>query len=108
MRRQPPHELGGRFFQPTLLDGVVPNTRMCCEETFGPVAGISTFSSEDEAIALANDTPYGLTAYVFTHDHARVWRVSEALESGMVAVNTGLLFHGGGAVRRGEGVGPRS
>jgi succinate-semialdehyde dehydrogenase / glutarate-semialdehyde dehydrogenase len=86
-----PHELGGRFLQPTLLDGVPADALMCCEETFGPVAGVTEFTSEDEVIALANGTPYGLTAYFFTRDHARVWRVAEALESGMVAVNTGLL-----------------
>jgi succinate-semialdehyde dehydrogenase / glutarate-semialdehyde dehydrogenase len=85
------HSLGGRFFQPTLLDNVATGSLMCQEETFGPVAGITSFQTEAEAIALANDTPFGLTAYVFTRDHARVWRVSEALESGMVAVNTGLL-----------------
>ncbi len=85
------HELGGRFFQPTLLDGVPSDALMCQEETFGPVAGLTTFTDEDDVIRLANDTPYGLTAYFFTRDHARVWRVAEALESGMVAVNTGLL-----------------
>ncbi len=85
------HELGGRFFHPTLLDDVSPDALMCCEETFGPVAGVTEFSSEDDVIALANATPYGLTAYFFTRDQARVWRVAEAIESGMVAVNTGLL-----------------
>ena len=64
---------------------------MCQEETFGPVAGLTTFTDEDDVLRLANNTPYGLTAYFFTRDHARVWRVAEALESGMVAVNTGLL-----------------
>jgi succinate-semialdehyde dehydrogenase / glutarate-semialdehyde dehydrogenase len=85
------HELGGRFFQPTLLTGVAEGSLMNQEETFGPVAGITIFDTEDEAISLANATPYGLTAYFFTKDNARVWRVGEALESGMVAVNTGLL-----------------
>ena len=85
------HERGGRFFQPTLLDNVTPDALMCCEETFGPVAGVGSFDTEDEAIRLANDTPYGLTAYFFTRDNARVWRVGAAIESGMVAVNTGLL-----------------
>jgi succinate-semialdehyde dehydrogenase / glutarate-semialdehyde dehydrogenase len=85
------HELGGRFFQPTLLDNVATDSLMCQEETFGPVAGITTFTDEDDVIRLANNTPYGLTAYFYTRDHARVWRVAEALESGMVAVNTGLL-----------------
>lgn len=85
------HERGGRFFQPTLLDNVAPDALMCCEETFGPVAGVTIFDTEDEAIRLANDTPFGLTAYFFTRDNARVWRVGAAIESGMVAVNTGLL-----------------
>jgi succinate-semialdehyde dehydrogenase / glutarate-semialdehyde dehydrogenase len=85
------HSLGGRFFEPTLLDGVATDSLMCQEETFGPVAGITTFTDEADVIRLANDTPYGLTAYFYTRDHARVWRVAEALESGMVAVNTGLL-----------------
>jgi succinate-semialdehyde dehydrogenase / glutarate-semialdehyde dehydrogenase len=85
------HSLGGRFFEPTLLDGVAPDSLMCQEETFGPVAGITTFTDEDDVIRLANNTPYGLTAYFYTRDNARVWRVAEALESGMVAVNTGLL-----------------
>jgi succinate-semialdehyde dehydrogenase / glutarate-semialdehyde dehydrogenase len=85
------HDLGGRFFQPTLLMNVPNGALMNAEETFGPVAGITVFDTEDEAIELANATPFGLTAYFFTRDNAKVWRVSEALESGMVAVNTGLL-----------------
>ncbi len=85
------HSLGGRFYQPTLLDGVTPDALMNAEETFGPVAGISIFDTEEEVIAAANNTPYGLTAYFFTKDNARVWRVGEAIESGMIAVNTGLL-----------------
>jgi succinate-semialdehyde dehydrogenase / glutarate-semialdehyde dehydrogenase len=85
------HPLGGRFYQPTLLDDVPAGAVMNTEETFGPVAGITVFDTEEEVVAAANDTPYGLTAYFFTKDNARVWRVGEALESGMVAVNTGLL-----------------
>ncbi len=85
------HSLGGRFFEPTLLDNVATDSLMCQEETFGPVAGITTFTDEADVIRLANNTPYGLTAYFYTRDNARVWRVAEALESGMVAVNTGLL-----------------
>jgi succinate-semialdehyde dehydrogenase / glutarate-semialdehyde dehydrogenase len=85
------HSLGGRFFEPTLLDNVATDSLMCQEETFGPVAGITSFTDEADVIRLANNTPYGLTAYFYTRDHARVWRVAEALESGMVAVNTGLL-----------------
>ncbi len=85
------HQAGGRFYQPTLLSNVHADSEMFHEETFGPVAGIMVFDTEDEAIAAANASPYGLTAYFFTKDNARVWRVGEALESGMVAVNTGLL-----------------
>ncbi len=85
------HALGGLFFQPTLLTNVPSDALMCAEETFGPVAGITVFDTEEEAITAANATPFGLTAYFFTTDNARVWRVGEALESGMVAVNTGLL-----------------
>ena len=64
---------------------------MSCEETFGPVAGIARFSSEDEAVRLANDTPYGLAAYYYTRDLGRVWRLSEALEYGILGINTGLI-----------------
>jgi succinate-semialdehyde dehydrogenase/glutarate-semialdehyde dehydrogenase len=64
---------------------------MCREETFGPVAGLTRFRTEEEAIRLANDSAAGLAAYVFTRDLARTWRVSEALEYGMVGVNTGLI-----------------
>jgi succinate-semialdehyde dehydrogenase / glutarate-semialdehyde dehydrogenase len=65
--------------------------QMSCEETFGPVAGIARFTSEEEAIAIANATPYGLSAYYFSTDLGRVWRVGEALEYGIVGVNTGLI-----------------
>ena len=64
---------------------------MACEETFGPVAGIARFSSEEEAIRIANDTPYGLAAYFFSRDLGRVWRVSEALDYGIVGINTGVI-----------------
>jgi succinate-semialdehyde dehydrogenase / glutarate-semialdehyde dehydrogenase len=84
-------QAGGRFYQPTLLTDLHPDSLMNHEETFGPVAGITIFDTEDEAITAANASQYGLTAYFFTRDNARVWRVGEALESGMVAVNTGLL-----------------
>ncbi len=86
-----PHERGGRFFQPTVLKGVRPDMAMGREEIFGPVAAVSAFDTEDEAIHLANDTPYGLAAYLFTRDNARVWRVGEALQYGMVGVNTGVI-----------------
>ncbi|MEE8407749.1 MAG: NAD-dependent succinate-semialdehyde dehydrogenase [Acidimicrobiia bacterium] len=86
-----PHDRGGLFFQPTVLTGVSPEMDMSCEETFGPVAGIIPFRTEEEAIAIANDTPYGLCAYFFTKDLARAWRVGEALEAGIVGLNTGFV-----------------
>lgn len=86
-----PHGLGGTFFQPTVVRDVDKQMRFAREETFGPVAPIFRFHREDEVIALANDTIFGLAAYLFTRDAARQWRVSEALEYGMVGVNTGLI-----------------
>jgi len=83
--------LEGQFFEPTVLAGVVPEAAMSCEETFGPVAGIARFSTEEEAIRVANDTPYGLAAYFYSQSLARVWRVSEALEYGILGINTGLI-----------------
>ncbi len=85
------HPLGGRFIEPTVLSGVTPAMGCMREEIFGPVAPIQVFRTEEEAIALANDTEYGLASYVYTKDQARTWRVSEALEYGMVGVNTGLI-----------------
>ncbi|MGA0605122.1 NAD-dependent succinate-semialdehyde dehydrogenase [Phenylobacterium sp. VNQ135] len=81
----------GAFFQPTVLAEVAPGALLCREETFGPVAGLVRFETEDEAIALANDTTAGLAAYVFTRDSSRVWRVGGALQYGMVGINTGLI-----------------
>ena len=81
----------GHFYPPTVLVDVPPTARALREEIFGPVAPITTFDSEDEAIELANDTEYGLVAYVFSKGHARLIRVSEALEFGMVGVNTGIV-----------------
>src|SRR5438105_1947237 len=86
-----PHELGRTFFEPTVLVNVEPQMAMSCEETFGPVAGIARFTSEEEAVRAANDTPYGLAAYFYTRDNARLWRVSEALEYGILGLNTGLI-----------------
>src|SRR5581483_5936887 len=86
-----PHALGRTFFEPTVLVGVEPQMAMSCEETFGPVAGIARFAAEDEAIRAANDTPYGLAAYFFSRDVGRVWRVSEALDYGIVGINTGFV-----------------
>ncbi|MCC7462387.1 MAG: NAD-dependent succinate-semialdehyde dehydrogenase [Gammaproteobacteria bacterium] len=86
-----PHALGGTFFEPTVLTGVT--TAMACarEETFGPVAPLFRFDTEAEAIRMANDTEFGLASYVFTRDLARSWRVAEALEYGIVGLNTGLI-----------------
>ena len=81
----------GHFYPPTVLVDVPASARVFREEIFGPVAPVSTFRDEEEALASANDTEYGLVAYVFTRDHARVLRVSEALEFGMVGVNTGIV-----------------
>jgi succinate-semialdehyde dehydrogenase/glutarate-semialdehyde dehydrogenase len=86
-----PHARGRTFFEPTLLTGVTPDMAMANEETFGPVAGITRFRDEAEAIRLANDTPFGLAAYLYARDAARLWRVAGALETGMVGINTGLV-----------------
>ncbi len=83
--------LGGLYFQPALLTGVTPAMAVAQEETFGPMAPVFVFDTEQEAIAMANDTIFGLAAYFFTRDHGRVIRVSEALEYGMVGHNTGLI-----------------
>ncbi|HXH24426.1 MAG TPA: NADP-dependent succinate-semialdehyde dehydrogenase [Vicinamibacterales bacterium] len=85
------HPLGGRFFEPTVLADVAPDALMAREETFGPVAPLFRFRTEEEAIALANNTEFGLAAYFYGRDIGRVWRVAEALESGMVGVNTGII-----------------
>ncbi|MFW9603926.1 MAG: aldehyde dehydrogenase family protein, partial [Trichlorobacter sp.] len=85
------HDLGGTFFQPTILCDVTPEMLVAREETFGPVAPIFVFDTEQEAITMANDTEFGLASYLYTRDIGRVWRVSEALEYGMVGINTGLV-----------------
>ncbi len=81
----------GSFFAPTVLEGVTPNMLICAEETFGPVAGISRFETEEEAIRLANDSVYGLCAYFHTRDYARLLRVAEKLEYGIVGANAGII-----------------
>ncbi|OWT81108.1 MULTISPECIES: NAD-dependent succinate-semialdehyde dehydrogenase [unclassified Achromobacter] len=86
-----PHALGGTFFQPTVVRDVTQSMRFAQEETFGPVAPLFRFRTEEEALAMANDTIFGLAAYFFTRDNARVWRVSEGLEYGIVGINTGLI-----------------
>jgi succinate-semialdehyde dehydrogenase/glutarate-semialdehyde dehydrogenase len=85
------HALGGTFFEPTVLGGVTADMLVAREETFGPVAPLFCFSTEAEAIRMANDTEFGLAAYVYTQDLGRSWRVPEALEYGMVGLNTGLI-----------------
>ncbi len=86
-----PHPLGGTYFSPTVLGDATPAMRVAREELFGPVAPLFRFKDEAEAVAMANDTEYGLAAYLFTRDNARAWRMGEALEYGMVGVNTGLI-----------------
>lgn len=85
------HALGGTFFEPTILTQVTPAMAVARDETFGPVAPLFKFSTEAEAIAMANDTEFGLAAYVYTRDLARSWRVSEAIEYGIVGLNTGII-----------------
>ena len=85
------HALGGSFFQPTLLTGVTTAMAVAREETFGPVAPLFRFSTEDEAIRMANDTEFGLAAYFYSRDIGRIWRVSEGLEYGIVGVNEGII-----------------
>ena len=81
----------GQFFRPSVLVDVTADMAMSCEETFGPVAGIARFATEEEAVRIANDTPYGLSAYFYSQGLGRVTRVAEALEYGIVGINTGLI-----------------
>ena len=85
------HTLGQTFFEPTILADVTPEMRMAREEIFGPVAPLFRFKTEEDAIRMANDTEFGLASYFFARDVGRIFRVSEALEYGMVGVNTGLI-----------------
>jgi succinate-semialdehyde dehydrogenase/glutarate-semialdehyde dehydrogenase len=85
------HELGGLFFQPTILTNVAAGSILLNEETFGPVAPLIRFRSEEEVVGLCNDTEFGLAAYFYTRDIGRIWRVAEALEYGMVGINEGLI-----------------
>ena len=85
------HALGGSFFQPTVLIDVVPGMAVAREETFGPLAPLFRFRDEAEAVAMANDTEFGLACYFYTRDLGRAFRVSEALEYGMVGVNEGII-----------------
>ncbi|WP_224981465.1 NADP-dependent succinate-semialdehyde dehydrogenase [Geomonas agri] len=85
------HPLGGCFFEPTVIADVTPDMHVARQETFGPVAPLFRFSTEEDAIRLANDTEFGLCAYFYSRDMTRVWRVAEAIESGIVGINTGLI-----------------
>ncbi|MCL4163076.1 UNVERIFIED_CONTAM: hypothetical protein GTU68_053073 [Idotea baltica] len=86
-----PHELGGTFFEPTVVTGVTQEMAVAKEETFGPLAPLFKFEDEDEVIAMANDTIFGLAAYFYAKDMSRVYKVAEALEYGIVGVNTGII-----------------
>ena len=85
------HALGGSYFQPTLLTGVTPAMAVAREETFGPLAPLFRFSTEDDAIRMANDTEFGLAAYFYSRDIGRIWRVAEGLEYGIVGINEGII-----------------
>jgi succinate-semialdehyde dehydrogenase / glutarate-semialdehyde dehydrogenase len=86
-----PHALGGTFFQPTIVAGVTQDMKVAQEETFGPLAPLFKFEDEDEVIAMANDTIFGLASYFYAKDLSRVYKVAEALEYGIVGVNTGII-----------------
>jgi len=85
------HALGGLFFEPTVLADVTPAMLVAREETFGPVAPLFRFKDEAEAIRMSNDTEFGLASYFYGRDIGRIWRVAEALEYGIVGINTGLI-----------------
>jgi succinate-semialdehyde dehydrogenase / glutarate-semialdehyde dehydrogenase len=85
------HALGGLFFEPTLLTGVTTSMKVTREETFGPVAPLFRFKTEEEGIAMANDTEFGLASYFYARDIGRIWRVGEGIESGIVGINTGII-----------------
>jgi succinate-semialdehyde dehydrogenase/glutarate-semialdehyde dehydrogenase len=85
------HALGGHFYEPTVLSGITGDMKIMREETFGPVAAVVKFKTEDEAVAAANNTEFGLASYFYSRDIGRVWRVAEKLEYGMVGINTGLI-----------------
>ena len=85
------HTLGGTFFEPTVLANVPADAKVAREETFGPLAPLFRFETEEEVVRLANDTEFGLASYFYSRDIGRIWRAAEGLESGMVGINTGLL-----------------
>jgi succinate-semialdehyde dehydrogenase/glutarate-semialdehyde dehydrogenase len=82
---------GGHFYEPTVLSNVNNDMKIMREETFGPVAAVVKFKSEEEAVAAANDTEFGLASYFYSRDIGRVWRVAEKLAYGMVGINTGII-----------------
>nr|WP_297461311.1 NAD-dependent succinate-semialdehyde dehydrogenase [uncultured Halomonas sp.] len=86
-----PHPLGGNFYTPTLISNATGEMLVAQEETFGPLAAVFPFEDEEDAVAMANDTPFGLAAYFYSRDLGRVWHVSEALEYGIIGINTGLI-----------------
>jgi len=85
------HQLGGLFFQPTILLNVSTDTKLMNEETFGPVAPLIRFETDEEVIQAANNTPFGLAAYFYTQSYERSWRVAEALECGIIGLNEGII-----------------
>ena len=85
------HALGQTFFEPTVLAGVTPQMKVAKEETFGPLAPLFRFETDEEGLQMANDTEFGLASYFYSRDIGRIWRAAEALECGMVGINTGLI-----------------
>jgi succinate-semialdehyde dehydrogenase / glutarate-semialdehyde dehydrogenase len=85
------HALGGTYFQPTIIVDVTPDMRIFAEEIFGPVAALTRFQNDSDAIRLANSTEFGLAAYFYSNDLRRVWRIAEAIECGMIGINTGTI-----------------
>jgi succinate-semialdehyde dehydrogenase/glutarate-semialdehyde dehydrogenase len=85
------HSLCGTFFEPTVLADVPVDAKVTREETFGPLAPLFRFETDEEVIRLANDTEFGLASYFYSRDIGRIWRVAEAIESGMVGINTGIV-----------------
>ena len=85
------HDLGGTFFEPTILADVTPGMAVAREETFGPLAPVFRFKTDEQAVQMANDTEFGLAAYFYARDVGRVWRIAEALEYGILGINTGII-----------------
>jgi succinate-semialdehyde dehydrogenase/glutarate-semialdehyde dehydrogenase len=85
------HPLGQTFFEPTVLADVTPKMKVAREETFGPLAPLFRFETDEDAVRLANDTEFGLASYFYSRDVGRIWRAAEGLESGIVGINTGLI-----------------